>query len=133
MEPKTQNVEGGAGVAVQRDCCAAPFIGFSARVEIATLAVRWCRENGCECNSHNIVSALNALGFLKASAAAGGDGGAQSQPEKKWCAWCGVWGDHTSGACDDLHDELLRRRAENEKPPNAAGEPRLPDHDSKND
>lgn len=24
------------------------------------------------------------------------------QPEKKWCAWCGAWGDHTSGECDDL-------------------------------
>jgi hypothetical protein len=41
----------------------------------------------------------------------GGNGGAQDQPEKKWCAWCGVWGDHTSGGCDDLHDALLRRRA----------------------
>lgn len=50
--------------------------------------------------------------------AAGGNGGAQDQPEKKWCAWCGVWGDHTSGGCDDLHDVLLRRRAEEEKQPN---------------
>lgn len=23
-------------------------------------------------------------------------------PEKQWCAWCGVWGDHTSGRCDNL-------------------------------
>lgn len=22
--------------------------------------------------------------------------------EKKWCAWCGAWGDHTSGSCPDL-------------------------------
>ena len=21
---------------------------------------------------------------------------------KKWCAWCGKWGDHTSGSCEDL-------------------------------
>ena len=22
--------------------------------------------------------------------------------DKKWCAWCGKWGDHTSGCCPDL-------------------------------
>lgn len=47
---------------------------------------------------------------------AGDNDGAEKQPSKKWCAWCGVWGNHTSGACADLHEVMLRRRAENEKP-----------------
>lgn len=26
----------------------------------------------------------------------------KAKPEKKWCAWCGVWGDHQSGSCPEL-------------------------------
>lgn len=33
----------------------------------------------------------------------------------KWCAWCGKFGDHQSGGCDNLHEYLLRQRIENEK------------------
>lgn len=32
---------------------------------------------------------------------------AKSQSEKKWCAWCGAWGNHTSGICDALRRNLL--------------------------
>jgi len=24
------------------------------------------------------------------------------KPEKKWCAWCGKWGNHSSGSCPDF-------------------------------
>lgn len=29
-------------------------------------------------------------------------GAGETVTGKKWCAWCGVWGDHTSGSCEDL-------------------------------
>jgi hypothetical protein len=70
-------------------------------------------------NTENIQPPVTPpVALQRACSAAGGNGGAQDQPEKKWCAWCGVWGDHTSGGCDDLHEGLLRRRAEDEKQPN---------------
>jgi hypothetical protein len=74
-----------------------------------------------ECADKIIKDYLN--GALAERLAGGGNGGAQDRPEKKWCAWCGVWGDHTSGGCDDLHDVLLHRRAEAEKQPNAGTDP----------
>jgi len=26
--------------------------------------------------------------------------------QKVWCAFCGVWGNHTSGGCEDLKKQL---------------------------
>ena len=49
---------------------------------------------------------------LGAAAGSANDGTLRS--ERKWCAWCGKWGNHTSGGCDDLHAERLERRRANE-------------------
>ena len=31
---------------------------------------------------------------------------------KKWCAWCGKWGTHTSGSCSDLKKHLKNKKYE---------------------
>jgi len=33
-----------------------------------------------------------------------------AENEKNWCAWCGVWSDHTSGSCPDF--DLHQRKQE---------------------
>ncbi|TRO56187.1 hypothetical protein E2P64_06215 [Candidatus Bathyarchaeota archaeon] len=31
----------------------------------------------------------------------------------KWCAWCGKWGNHTSGSCKDLAKATTTKRKKN--------------------
>jgi len=34
---------------------------------------------------------------------------------KQWCAWCGKWGNHTSGSCSDLKKQTKQIERQNNK------------------